>query len=211
MHFASELCRTQNQTPSPELSGLYERHRKHWERQGLKKSGPDGTLKLSGAALPSFPTDPSALLPPYPPWEREIQPFLLHPNPKTPQQRPGPASGVQICPALRRPQPQQVQAPPRPTPGACCAFFPECELQRQSPNFGAGTGDRTGSLIRSRGSASGAVAQVGRREQRVWDLGDVPQQGNAAGKGAAAGQSLQSISTGLRFGGAGIKEERAPS
>lgn len=123
MHFASELCRTQNQTPFPELSGLYERHRKHWERQGLKKSGPDGTLKLSGAALPSFPTDPSALLPPYPPWEREIQPFLLHPNPKTPQQRPGPASGVQICPALRRPQPQQVQAPPRPLSRSVLRFL----------------------------------------------------------------------------------------
>lgn len=45
---------------------------------------------------------------------------------------------------LRRPRPQQVQAPPLPTPGACCAFFPECGLQRQSPNFGAGTGDKTG-------------------------------------------------------------------
>lgn len=150
--------------PPPELSRLY-------ERRALKKSGPDGTLKLSGTAVPSLTTDPSALPPPPPSLGARDPTIPLAPEPQdaAAKSRPGVERPDLPSPPspLRRPRPQQVQAPPLPTPGACCAFFPECGLQRQSPNFGAGTGDKTGAWIRSRGSAPGAVAQVGGRERRI--------------------------------------------
>lgn len=190
-HIASELCRTQNQTPTflnfPSCT-------KDTERMG--KTGPEKVRarwnpKTFGGSYLKSPHRPFGATPSLPSLGARDPTIPLEPEPQdaTAKSRPGVERPDLPSPPspLRRPRPQQVQAPPRPTPGARCAFFPECRLQRQSPNFGAGIGDRTRAWIRSRGSAPGAVAQVGRREQRIWVLGEVPQRGNAAGKGAAAG------------------------
>lgn len=140
--------------PPPELSRLY-------ERRALKKSGPDGTLKLSETAVPSLPTDPSALSPPCPPWEREIQPFCSHLNPKTPQQNPGPAWSAQTCPALplRSRGLGRTRSRPRrcPLPERVALSFPS-----------AGCRDRVRTSVPEPETRPGLGLEVGAPRQGLW-------------------------------------------
>ena len=82
------------------------------ERLVLIRSGPDGTLKLWGTAIPSCLTDPLALHPPCPPPARETQPTPL----VSEYQHAAPKSG------LGTPRPD-LRIPPSPSRGLSPSRF----------------------------------------------------------------------------------------